>query len=85
MGLEETPLDREISEWKGFECVFYKGDRILFDKMMSETKQHLASFEAASGKHPTEALFMALIFQQQKMINKLLDVIETKQKKRRAV
>ena len=73
-------IDREIEGWQKFESIMYQEDQVLFDKMMSEAKQYLAEFPAS--KHdPAEMLFMTLIFQQQKIINKLLAVFEAKQKK----
>lgn len=73
-------IDREVEGWQKFESIMYQEDRVLFDKMMSEAKQYLAAFPAS--KHdPAEMLFMTLIFQQQKIINKLLAVVEAKQKK----
>lgn len=75
---EGTPLEREIAQWQGFGSIRYQDDRILFDRMMSEAKQYSAAFQA-SGKEPAEALFLTSIFQQQKMINKLLAVIESEE------
>ena len=73
-------IDREVEGWQKFESIMYQEDRVLFDKMMSEAKQYLAGFPPS--KHdPAEMLFMTLIFQQQKIINKLLVVVEAKQKK----
>lgn len=73
-------IDREVEGWQKFQSIMYQEDRVLFDKMMSEAKQYLAAFPAS--KHdPAEMLFMTLIFQQQKIINKLLAVIEANQKK----
>ena len=73
-------IDREVEGWQKFESIMYQEDRVLFDKMMSEAKQYLATFPA-SKYDPAEMLFMTLIFQQQKIINKLLAVAEAKQKK----
>jgi hypothetical protein len=50
-------------------------DRI--ERMLTEAKIHARAFED-SGKDPTEALLMALILEQQKMITKLMDIVKRK-------
>lgn len=64
----ETNLDKEILNWQGYASVLMKDNRIAFTKMMSDTKKYHAAFDKAPTKEPAEALFMTLIFQQQKMI-----------------
>jgi hypothetical protein len=71
-------LDRELEEWLTFESALRQDNRVLFAKMLSEVKEHWPAFEAASNKHPTEALLMAIILQQHKMIDKLIARLEAR-------
>jgi hypothetical protein len=75
---DQTPLDNEIEAWRSFESALRQDNRILFAKMLSEVKEHWPAFEAASNKHPTEALLMAIILQQQKMITRLIARLEAR-------
>jgi len=74
-------IEREIEGWQKFESVMYEEDRKLFDKMMLEARQFLAAFPG-SKQDPAEVLILTLIFQQQKLINKLLAAIESKGRKK---
>jgi hypothetical protein len=50
-------------------------DRILFKKMLNECQKeegYSKAFDAKGKYNSTESLFMALIFEQQKMISKLI-------------
>jgi hypothetical protein len=68
----EGILDKEIESWKGFEYALREENRALFNKMLSD-KGEYAGWVAAKGKNfSTEALFMILIYEQQKMINDLI-------------
>jgi hypothetical protein len=72
---QENTLTKEIKSWSIFEYALREEDRILFSKMLNESqKEEYAKAFKAKGEHnSTESLFMALIFQQQKMINQLID------------
>jgi uncharacterized protein involved in cysteine biosynthesis len=53
----------------------------LFNKMLTEcleNEEYAAAFKTKGQQDSAESLFMALIFQQQKMISKLLKEISTK-------
>ena len=74
---EENIIIKEIESWNNFEYALREEDRILFNKMLHAcqkegefSKAFNAKFEYTS---TTESLFMALIFQQQKMISQLID------------
>jgi hypothetical protein len=74
MSLENT-LTKEIESWKGFEYALREENRILFNKMIEECVENKDYVRAASFKGESfsaESLFMALIFQQQKMISHLI-------------
>jgi hypothetical protein len=72
---QENTLTKEIKSWSSFEYALKEEARILFNKMLSECeKEEFSKAFNTKGEYnsTTESLFMALIFQQQKMISKLL-------------
>jgi hypothetical protein len=74
MSLEDA-LTKEIESWKGFEYALREENRILFNKMLSECGENNDYVTATTFKGESfsaESLFMALIFQQQKMIIQLI-------------
>jgi hypothetical protein len=78
-------LAREIDSWKGFEYALRQPNAILFNKMLTEcleNEEYAAAFKTKGPQNSAESLFMALIFQQQKMISKLIEKIQNSQKKK---
>jgi hypothetical protein len=76
-------LGKEIKSWKGFEHALRKPNAILFNKMLKEclgNEEYAAAFKTKGPQYFTESLFMALIFQQQKMICELIKRIGSDQK-----
>jgi hypothetical protein len=73
---EESILTKEIESWSKFEYALREEDRLLFNKMLNECQQkeeYSKAFKAKGEYNSAESLFMALIFQQQKMISQLID------------
>jgi hypothetical protein len=73
---QENTLTKEIKSWSSFEYALREEDRILFNKMLSECeKEEFSKAFKTKGEYNsiTESLFIALIFQQQKMISQLID------------
>ena len=71
----EKILPKEIESWNKFEYALREEDRILFKKMLNECQkeeEYGKAFDAKGKNNSTESLFMALIFEQQKMISKLI-------------
>ena len=69
-------LTKEIESWSNFEYALREEDSILFNKMLNECKkeeEYTKAFDAKGEYNSAESLFMALIFQQQEMISKLID------------
>ena len=68
-------LVKEIESWKSFEYSLREEDRILFNQMLNECQkeEYSKAFNAKGGYNSTESLFMALIYQQHKMISQLID------------
>jgi hypothetical protein len=80
---EKSILTKEIESWKGFEYALRKSNATLFNKMLKECLENEEYASASRTKGPqysTESLFMALILQQQKMINELINKIGSDQK-----
>lgn len=74
MSSSEDILAEEVGSWKGFEYVLREENRILFHTMLSDcSKTEYASCVNAKGENLlADALFLILIYEQQKMINKLI-------------
>jgi hypothetical protein len=72
---QESILTKEIESWSKLEYALREEDRILFNRMLKEcqNEEFSKAFNAKGEYYSTESLFMALIFQQQKMISKLID------------
>jgi hypothetical protein len=69
-------LHKEIESWNDhFGYALREENRTLFNQMLSECLNEEVCAKAVNAKgenYSTESLFMALIFQQQKMINQLI-------------
>ena len=81
-GEDEKILAKEVESWKGFEYALRKPNTILFNKMLSEcleNEEYASAFKTKGPQYSTESLFMALIFQQQKMISELIKKIGSNQ------
>jgi hypothetical protein len=72
---EKNILTKEIESWNSFEYSLREEDRILFNKMLNACqKEKYTKAPNAKGEYNSaESLFMALIFQQQKMISQLIN------------
>ena len=68
-------LQKVIEAWKSFEYSLKEDDRILFNKMLNECQkeEYAKAFNAKGEYNSAESLFMALIFEQQKMISNLIN------------
>jgi hypothetical protein len=72
---DENTLAKEIESWKGFEYALRKPNATLFNKMLKECleiEEYASAFKTKGPQYSAESLFMALIFQQQKMISELI-------------
>ena len=74
MSADKDVLTKEIESWAGFAYALRKENRILFEEMLDRCKKtEYVDCAAAKGESSsTEALVLALIFEQQKMINELM-------------
>jgi hypothetical protein len=74
--LDNNILSKEIESWNNFQYALREEDSILFNKMLNECQKeedYSKAFNAKGEYNSAESLFMALIFQQQNMISKLID------------
>jgi hypothetical protein len=74
MSSNKDILTKEIESWGGFEYALREENRILFDKMLSKCRKREYT-DCVNGKgenFSAEALFLILIFEQQKMISELI-------------
>jgi hypothetical protein len=78
-------VKKEIESWKGFEYALRKPNSSLFNKMLKEcleNEEYAEAFKSKGSQFSAESLFMALIFQQQKMISGLIESLVSKQNKK---
>ncbi len=74
MSADKDILTKEIGLWGGFGYALRKENRALFEKMLDRcNKKEYVDCAANKGENlSAEALFLVLIFEQQKMINELI-------------
>jgi hypothetical protein len=80
----ENLVTKEVEAWKGFEYALRKPNSTLFKQMLNEcleNEEYAEAFKTKGSQYSAESLFMALIFQQQKMISKLIESLESSQNK----
>jgi hypothetical protein len=67
---EENILTREIESWKAFvDSLKSEEDKELFLEMLQKCQKYALAINAKGKPFPTESLIMALLLEQQKMIN----------------
>ena len=82
----ENIITKEIKSWNNFQYALREEESILLKKMLNECQkeeEYTKAFNAKGEYNSTESLFMALIFQQQKMISKLIDKLSNYQVNRK--
>jgi hypothetical protein len=80
---EKSILTKEIGSWKGFGYALRESNAALFNKMLKEYLENEEYASASRTKGPqysAVSLFMALIFQQQKMISGIIKKIRFRPK-----
>jgi hypothetical protein len=79
---DDKILAKEVESSKGFEYALRKPNATLFSKMLKEcleNEEYASAFKTKGPQYSTESLFMALIFQQQKMIIELIKKLGSNQ------
>ena len=82
----KNTLAKKIDSWINFEYALREENRLLFNKMLSECKENEYLVRAANSKDEffsADSLFMVLILQQQKTINKLIAKISERKKRKK--
>jgi hypothetical protein len=73
MSADKDILTKEIASWRRFGYALRKENRILFEDMLDRCKNKDYDCAANKGENfSAEALFLVLLFEQQKMINELI-------------
>ena len=73
---KEDILTKEIASWKSFvDSLSSKEDRDLFEKMLNDCYKYAAAINAKGEPFPAEPLIMALLLSQDKVINRLTELI----------
>jgi hypothetical protein len=74
MSSNKDILTKEIGSWTGFEYALREESRILFDEMLNKCRkrEYIDCLNAKGENLSAEALFLILIFEQQKMITELM-------------
>jgi hypothetical protein len=82
-GRQDNILDKEIESWKGFEYSLREENRLLFNKMLTECQDNEEEYSKAASlaieegeSYSAEYIFIALIFQQRKMITQLREDVD---------
>ncbi len=71
MSLGQTEVDEELRSWDGFARALRGEDRVLFERMMATAREAMPAMQASGSAFPVEALFMAILFAQHKLIEGL--------------
>jgi hypothetical protein len=77
----ENLTTKEVASWKGFEYALRNPNASLFNQMLKEcleNEEYEEAFKTKGQQYSAESLFVALIFQQQKTISRLLDSLGSK-------
>jgi hypothetical protein len=81
----ENLVTKEVESWKGFEYALRSPNSSLFNQMLKECiedEEYAEAFKSKGPQFSAESLFMALIFQQQKMISRLIESLSSYQNKK---
>ena len=79
---DEDAISRLITSWDGYSNTLPKDDRQQFKKMLEDCYRYSQAINAKSEPFADDALFMALLFSQHKMIDVLLKRIAELEKGR---
>jgi len=74
-------ISKIAASWEGYSDVMLAEDRAEFKKMLHKCYRYASSIEVKAEPFENEALFMALVFEQDKIINWLLAKVEELERK----
>jgi hypothetical protein len=69
-------IQQERDEWTKFRRVLRQEDQQAFDQLFDIAKYHSPAFAYASRPVPTEAVFMSILLEHQKIIQRLRERLE---------
>jgi hypothetical protein len=72
----DDSVTRAVESWSTFADVMSTEDKIEFEKMMHRCFKYARSIEVKAEPFENEAIFMALLFEQDKIIRWLLAKVE---------
>jgi hypothetical protein len=75
-------LESVIHEWQTFRRGLRTADRQAFDKMMTRARRHAGAASNAARLNPTEALFMAILVEHERVLQELEELKELKELKK---
>ena len=61
-----------MTAWKGFRRALPKGDRLVFDSMLSTSRLYTSASSAAVRTSRFEGMAMAIIFHHQRMLTRVM-------------
>jgi hypothetical protein len=64
-------LESEIGSWSPYRRALKKGDRRVFDDLMSLTRVHTSASGNAVRTSPFETMLLSILIEQQKVISRL--------------
>ncbi len=64
-------LEHAIKKWDNFRRALRRGDRESFDEMMNKARMHSSASSFNIQIDPTESMFMSILLEQEKEIDKL--------------
>jgi len=76
VSLSNEEVRQEVESWRGFADALRAEDRVLFDEMMRRCYEYAPAMQVKASPFPSEALFMGLLFMQQKEITSLVREVE---------
>lgn len=70
-------LDKEVQRWSGFARALRKDDRQIFEQMMDTCRNYASAGSNATRPVMFEAMVMCVLFEQQKVLNRLKKEIDS--------
>ncbi|MCW4026168.1 MAG: hypothetical protein NWE76_01630, partial [Candidatus Bathyarchaeota archaeon] len=72
-------LEHVIRKWDNFRRALRRDDREAFDKMMNKARMHSSASVYNIQVDPTESMFMSILLEQEKDLDRLKDRVGEKE------
>ena len=76
---DEDVLTREIETWRGFIEKLSEDDKAIMTKLFDSCYKYAVAINSHDHPFPAEAVIMALLLSQHKLITQLKSIIQSKQ------